>query len=244
MDASQVIRDSLPLRLPPPALVLIDLDGTMVDTLPDIAYCVQLALVREGLQEVCASQVRDWIGNGVEALIRRALASQRTPAGTESLVASMLEQFNHFYAQHNGSKSAVYPGVLAGLEFLRERAIPVGCITNKPERFTLPLLESCGLLARLSLVVSGDTLEQKKPHPAPLLYACRHYGVGAEESLFIGDSSSDIRAARAAGMPIVCVDYGYNHGNAIHDARPDAVISSLAEMARMFQQDCDVEPKS
>ena len=213
-----------------PSLALIDLDGTLVDTLPDIAYCVQLALAREGCHGVGMAQVSHWIGNGVEVLVQRALAAHNGTDVDKSQMAAVLGHFDQYYARHNGERSTVYPGVAAGLAFLREAAIPVVCVTNKPQRFTLPLLESCGLLGQFSLVVSGDTLAQKKPDPAPLHYACTQHGVAAAQCLFIGDSINDVRAARRAGMPIICVDYGYNHGNSIVDAEPDAVISSMADI--------------
>jgi len=127
-------------------------------------------------------------------------------------------------------RSGLYPGVREGLDYLLTNGYPLGCVTNKAAQFTLPLLRDLGVLDAFGLVVSGDTLPEKKPHPAPLLHAAAHFGVDPSDSLMIGDSVSDVKAARAAGFRIICMSYGYNHGQDIRLAEPDAVIDSMAEL--------------
>jgi phosphoglycolate phosphatase len=211
-------------------MILIDVDGTMVDSVPDLAYCVDelmKALDRPARGE---AQVRNWVGNGVERLVRRALVGQLDGEPPEEDFARAYPIFVELYAVNTSRRSRLYPGVREGIDWLKSRGYRLGCVTNKAARFTLPLLTDLGVRDDFELVVSGDTLPVKKPSPAPLLHAVRHFGVAAGESLMVGDSVSDVRAARAAGFQIVCVSYGYNHGVDVRTAHPDAVIDSLVEL--------------
>jgi phosphoglycolate phosphatase len=223
-----------------PTLAVIDLDGTLVDTIPDIAYSVDETLARLGLPRRGEARVRQWVGNGIEALISRALSdgSEREP--DEALHARAVAIFSELYAGNTSRRSRAYPGVDEGLAFLHSAGVELACVTNKAARFSEKILTDLGLRRHFSLVVSGDTLEKKKPDPQPLLHAAGHFGIDPSESLFIGDSSVDVSAARAAGFGIVCVTYGYNFGNDIRASRPDAVIDSLAELDTLF---VGVEPR-
>ncbi len=156
------------------------------------------------------------------------------PNPMQSFFTKAYPVFYDFYQQANGQHSRLYPGVKEGLEFLKSSGYAVGCVTNKAESFTLPLLEMVGIRDYFTVVVSGDTLAQKKPAPEPLWYAAKQFGIGAEQSLMVGDSMHDVDAARAAGFQVACVTYGYNHGHDIREAKPDAVVDSLVELQRLF----------
>ncbi len=213
-----------------PELVLVDLDGTLVDSVPDLAFCVDRMLEQLGRAPQGEAKVRQWVGNGVERLVKRALVGTldgEPPAATFELA---LPLFMELYAANTSGRSRLYPGVTEGLDYLATLGCPLGCVTNKAERFTRPLLGDLGILERFDLVVSGDTLSRKKPDPAPLLHAADHFSVAPERAVLVGDSISDVKAARAAGFAVVCVSYGYNHGEDIRAAGPDAVIDSLAQL--------------
>jgi phosphoglycolate phosphatase len=217
-------------------MILVDLDGTLVDSVPDLAFCVDRMMAGLGRAPRGEAAVRTWVGNGVERLVQRALTGTldgEPPAGDyERAMALFLE----LYAANTSGRSRPYPGVREGLEILRGAGYPLACVTNKPARFTEPLLADLGLRDYFSLVVAGDTLAEKKPHPLPLQYAAAHFGVAPGEALMVGDSVSDVKAARAAGFAIVCVSYGYNHGRDIREAAPDAVIDSLTELEGLLAE--------
>ncbi len=214
-----------------PAMILIDVDGTLVDSVPDLAYCVDEMMRRLGRPPHGESRVRDWVGNGVERLVRRALIGRLDGEPSEEDYAAAYPIFIELYADNTSKRSRLYPGVREGLDYLKSRGYPLGCVTNKAARFTVPLLRDLGVHDDFGIVVSGDTLPVKKPDPAPLLHAARHFGVAPSDALMIGDSKSDVAAARAAGFQIVCMSYGYNHGEDIRAYGPDAVIDSMAEFA-------------
>ena len=218
------------MALARPEMVLIDVDGTLVDSVPDLAYCVDEMMDRIGLPRRGEQAVRQWVGNGVERLVRRALANSLDGEPDEALFQRAYPVFLELYAENTSKRSRLYPGVVEGLDFLQGAGYRLGCVTNKAEQFTLPLLRDLGILDRFEIVVSGDTLPKKKPDPLPLLHAAERLGARPEASLMIGDSQSDVKAARAAGFSIVCMSYGYNHGEDIRDYHPDAVIDSMAEL--------------
>ncbi len=222
-------------RLPRPELVLIDVDGTLVDSVPDLAYCVDEMMRRLGLPERGEAAVRQWVGNGVERMVRRALTNRLDGEPDPALFERALPIFLELYAANTSARSRLYPGVREGLDYLKRLpGVRLGSVTNKAARFTLPLLRDLGVLDDFELVVSGDDLPQKKPHPAPLLHAAERLGADPRRSLLIGDSQNDVQAARAAGFAVVCVSYGYNHGEDIRDSHPDAVIDSLAELPQVL----------
>ncbi len=214
-----------------PRLILIDLDGTLVDSVPDLAICVDAMMEQIGGAQHGESKVRDWVGNGVERLVRRALIGKLEGEPDESAFKQAYPIFLDLYQEHNGKHSQLYPGVVTGLDYLRKSGYALGCITNKAARFSEPLLQDMDIDDYFSIIISGDTLPKKKPDPLPLLHAAEHFDVPTGESLMLGDSSNDVKAARAAGFQVICVSYGYNHGRDIREAKPDAVIDSMAELS-------------
>jgi len=214
--------------------VLIDLDGTLVDSVPDLAHSVDLTMQRLGLPPRGEAAVRSWVGNGVERLVKRALLGAIDGEPDAALFAQAHAIFLEIYRDNVCTYSKLFDGVGEGLAYLQSLGLKLGCVTNKPAAFTEPLLRQLGLYDRFGIVVSGDTLAQKKPHPAPLLHAAAHFGVAPSACLLIGDSIHDVQAARAAGFRVVCVSYGYNHGLDIHEARPDAVVDSLAALPNVL----------
>lgn len=214
-----------------PKMILIDLDGTLVDSVPDLAFCVDAMLTALGRAPCGEAAVRTWVGNGIERLVRRALVGALDGEPDEAEYQRASPIFLEHYAANACNHSVCYPGVREGLDFMRAAGYPLGCVTNKAAQFTAPLLKHLGLWDDFDLVISGDTLPRKKPDPMPLLHAATHFGVAPQEALMIGDSMTDVQAARAAGFAaIICTSYGYNHGQDIRDAHPDAVIDSFTEL--------------
>jgi phosphoglycolate phosphatase len=224
------------MKIRNPAMILIDVDGTLVDSVPDLAYCVDAMMERLGRPPRGEAKVRNWVGNGVERLVRRALAGSLDGEPSEADFASAYPLFLALYARNISNRSCLYPGVREGLNMLKSAGYPLGCVTNKAAQFTEPLLRDLGVRDDFAIVISGDTLSRKKPDPEPLLHAAGFFGVAPGSSLMIGDSVSDVRAARSAGFQIVCVSYGYNHGIDIRDAKPDAVIDSLTEIMPLLDK--------
>jgi phosphoglycolate phosphatase len=211
-------------------MVLIDLDGTLVDTVPDLAYAVDETMTALGLPRRGEQRVRQWVGNGPERMIRRALINSLEGEPDEEMFRRAYPIFLKIHGENVCNHSRLFPGAAEGIAFLESEGYALGCVTNKPARFTEPLLEALGVRNRFGLVVSGDTLPRQKPDPAPLLYAAEFFGAEPRECLIVGDSINDVLAARAAGFAVVCVTYGYNHGRDIREAAPDAVIDSLAQL--------------
>ncbi|WP_018232682.1 phosphoglycolate phosphatase [Thioalkalivibrio thiocyanodenitrificans] len=224
------------MSLARPKMVLIDLDGTLVDSVPDLAWCVDAMMRELGLPERGEPAVRKWVGNGVERLVQRALINAVDGEADEAEFRRALPVFMRLYRENTSGRSLLYPGVREGLDYLQRSGVRMGCVTNKAEQFTMPLLRDMAIRDYFELVVSGDTLPLKKPDPAPLLYAAEHLGVTPEESLMVGDSRSDVKAARAAGFTIVCVSYGYNHGEDIRNQGPDAVIDRLDQIQGLLEE--------
>lgn len=218
-----------------PKMVLIDVDGTLVDSVPDLAYCVDEMMDRLGMPRRGEAAVRQWVGNGVERLTRRALINQLDGEPDEALFKKAMPIFMDLYAENTSKRSCLYPGVEEGIAYLKQAGYRLGCVTNKAEQFTIPLLTDLGIIDNFEIVVSGDTLPEKKPDPMPLLHAAEAMGVTPAESLMLGDSMSDVKAARAAGFQIICMSYGYNHGVDIRDSKPDAVIDSMAELRGLLE---------
>jgi phosphoglycolate phosphatase len=176
------------------------------------------------------ARVRHWVGNGVERLVKRSLLNALDGEPDEALYNKALPIFRELYAENTSKRSLLYDGVMEALEFLGSTGVKIGCVTNKASEFTLPLLTDLGVIHYFESVLCGDMVERKKPDPQALLLSAEKLGVDPEDALMIGDSMSDVRAARAAGFTIVCMSYGYNHGEDIRDYHPDAVIDSMAEI--------------
>lgn len=218
-----------------PQMVLIDLDGTLVDSVPDLAYCTDAMMQQLGLSARGEARVREWVGNGVERLVKRALIDQLDGEPDEALFQKALPMFMALYAQNTSKRSQLYPGVREGLNYLQGAGYKLGCVTNKAAAFTEPLLKDMGIRHYFLIVVSGDTVARKKPDPLPLLHAATLLDVEPRHALMIGDSMSDVKAARAAGFQIACLTYGYNHGIDIRESQPDAVIDSMTELQGLLE---------
>jgi len=222
------------MALKKPAMVLIDVDGTLVDSVPDLAYCVDEMLKALDMPVRGEARVRHWVGNGVERLVRRGLIDQLDGEPDEALFEKAMPIFNALYAENTSKRSCLYPGVKEAMEFLKGTGVKIGCVTNKAAQFTLPIIKDLGVADYFEIVICGDTLAKKKPDPLPLLHAAEKLGVKPEESLMLGDSMSDVKAARAAGFDIICMSYGYNHGEDIRDSKPDAVVDSMDEIRNLI----------
>jgi phosphoglycolate phosphatase len=217
-----------------PEMILIDVDGTLVDSVPDLAYCVDEMMRRLGRPVHGEARVRDWVGNGVERLVRRALVGRLEGEPSDEDFARAYPLFLELYADNTAKRSRLYPGVREGIQAMKAAGYRLGCVTNKAARFTEPLLKDLGVRDAFEIVISGDTLPKKKPDPEPLLHAAAFFGVEPARALMIGDSVSDVKAARAAGFRIVCMSYGYNHGQDIRDSCPDAVIDRMSELPSLL----------
>ena len=219
-----------------PDMILIDVDGTLVDSVPDLAFCVDAMLQQLGRPLQGEAAVRNWVGNGVERLVERALTGELDGKPAAADFERAYPVFLGLYAENTSQRSCLYPGVRAALDLLKANGYPLGCVTNKAAQFTEPLLADLGVADYFSIIISGDTLPVRKPDPGPLLHAAAHFGVAPEASLMIGDSVSDVKASRAAGFQIVCLSYGYNHGDDIRDAHPDAVIDTMTEILPLLEK--------
>ena len=216
-------------------MVMIDLDGTLIHTAPDLAACANLMLADLGRAAYPVETVMHWIGNGVPRLVKRALTGELWAEPDDWLFKEALPIFERHYAAHVSVLSRPFPGVVEGLQRLKARGFHLACITNKAEAFTLPLLRDLHLDKYFELILSGDSLPKQKPDPLPLLHACKHFGITPDHGVLVGDSSTDVKAARAADMPVICVTYGYNHGHDIRESHPDAVVHSLTELDAYLQ---------
>lgn len=210
-----------------PGLVMFDLDGTLLDSVPDLAAAVNSMLDELGRAPVGVERVRQWVGNGAPVLVRRALANQLDHSSvTEAEAESALALFLQAYAGTH-AMTEVYPGVRLCLDWLAARNVPMGVITNKPSQFVAPLLAEKALDGYFRWLVGGDTLPQKKPDPAALFWVMDRAGVAPTRALFVGDSRNDVLAAHAAGVRCVGVTYGYNHGRPIVEEAPELVLDDL-----------------
>ncbi len=210
--------------------VTLDLDGTLLDTVPDLAAAANAMLIELGLPVREEREIRDFVGGGIALLVTRCLPAEATVEDG----SRALEVFKRHYARVNGLSSRLFPGVIEGLESFRRMGLKMAVITNKAAAFTEPLLAATGLARYIEFAVSGDTLAEQKPHPLPLLYACERLGSEAGSNLHIGDSKHDAAAARAAGCPVFCVPYGYNEGEDVRKVDCDAIVASLEEAASMI----------
>jgi len=233
-----MVTDSIPLNHMPIQAAIIDLDGTMVDTLGDFIVVLQHTLSDLGCHPVEIARVdRHFIsltvGKGTEDLLRRSMAQawglQPEDAEVLAQLPEALRVYHAHYPQLNGQYSEVFPGVAEGLQQLRALKLPLACLTNKPTAFAKQLLQAKGLLGYFDHVFGGDAFERKKPDPLPLIKTCEALGAPTLATLMVGDSSNDAQAAGAAGCPVMLVTYGYNHGHPIEE------VPALAHVARLDQ---------
>ena len=215
-------------------LVLFDLDGTLVDSVGDLAWCGNEMLRSLQMPLHDPQAARRWVGNGLERFVKRVLTGDMEAEPGETLFNAGLEIFKRLYAEHASDHSLLYPGVIETLDYLAGLDLQLACVTNKPEPFTSGLIKAMGLAGYFGVVVAGDTTAKKKPDPMPLHYAADHFAIPYAQCLMVGDSSNDVLAARAAGFSIVCVPYGYNHGHDIRDSNPDLVVENLNQLNEMF----------
>jgi len=221
----------MPLPHTPLEAAIVDLDGTMVDTVGDFEVALARALADLGWPPVSRAFISRTVGKGSEYLLSRTLEEVGAPA---ALFEEAWARYQHHYIAINGQHSEVYPGVSEGLQALRALGLRLACITNKPNSFARPLLALKGLDGYFEHAFGGDAFPHKKPHPMPLLKACEALGTAPARTLMVGDSSNDAAAARAAGCPVVLVSYGYNHGEPVANAAPDAIVDRIDQVPALL----------
>lgn len=209
---------------------LFDLDGTLVDTAPDLMRALNATLVHAGYAEVGIDLTRLWVGHGAKVMLAQAVEHQ----GASKLDDDQIEEYFAFFLERYGERIAVdsvpYPGVVASLDRLAARTHKLGVVTNKLQGLSMQLLRELDLYKFFNIVVGGDTLQVRKPEPQPILYACNELDSVPSETLFVGDSTTDVKAARAAGCPVVCMREGYNHNTPASELGADQVIDSFCQL--------------
>lgn len=209
---------------------LFDLDGTLVDTAPDLMHALNTTLVHAGYAEVGIDLTRLWVGHGAKIMLAQAVEHQ----GASKLADDQIEEYFEFFLERYGERIAVdsvpYPGVIESLDTLASRSHKLGVVTNKLQGLSMQLLRELDLYRFFNIVVGGDTLQVRKPEPQPILYACNELVSVPSETLFVGDSTTDVKAARAAGCPVVCMRDGYNHNTPAIELGADHVIDSFNQL--------------
>jgi len=216
--------------------IMIDLDGTLLNTAEDLALSANLMLKDLGLPEQSTATIRSYIGKGIQKLVKRTLTGQLDGEPDATLFEKALPIYEKHYANNLSVNTRPYPGVLEGIRAMQQAGFKLACITNKAEAFTLPLLRSTGLYDQFEIVLSGDSLSRKKPDPMPLTHICKHFDVQPHEALLIGDSLNDAIAARAAGCHVFCVTYGYNEGRNVYELDCDAIVESLHDASKLINR--------
>lgn len=215
--------------------VLFDLDGTLVDSAPDLTLAANKMLSALGYSQVNCSQVKGWVGDGVRSLVRRALTAILGDVPAESLIEQSYVLFQRYYAESVYQDSSLYPRVHETLHTLKSSGLALACVTNKPSRFTKPVLEKSGLTGFFGAVVSGDDLSLKKPDPAPLEFAAEQLGVPLTACVLVGDSINDISAAGAAGIPVLWATYGYASQDDIEQDATYGAIDTIFQLCECLQ---------
>ncbi len=238
MDTPFTVKPLLNKPLAEPCLVkciLFDLDGTLIDSVPDLAVALNKMLVDIELSAVAEELAREWVGNGAAKLVERALCHHGINGDElKEIHTKALELFLAHYANCCADKTVLYEGVAEALAEFKHQKITMAIVTNKPRRFIAPILEHLAIDDYFALLLGGDELTHKKPHPEPLLHCIEALNMDACNVLMVGDSRNDIEAARAANIPVVAMNYGYNHGRPIEQDKPDCVFASMAELAKQL----------
>jgi len=214
--------------------ILIDLDGTLLDTVPDLAAAINAMLAELGRSPLPVSAVAAFIGKGADILVHRALTGSLNGRAEAALFAQGKDAFYRHYRRLNGHAALVFPGVSDALAAFRTNGLRLACVTNKPREFTVDLLERVGLLDFFDVVVSGDDTAERKPHAAPVLAACARLSVDVADAIMIGDSENDLLSARAAGCRAILVEGGYNEGRPVADLPADAIVETLIDAAGLI----------
>ena len=209
---------------------LFDLDGTLVDTAPDLMHALNQTLADRGYPQADLQLTRLWVGHGAKVMIQQALQHMGKSVLTEDHLEEMYQLFLRHYQERISVDSKPYPGVISTLEVLRERTPRLGVVSNKRQDLTIQVLQELDLYQYFNIVVGGDTLQVSKPEPQPILYACNKLVARPTETLFVGDSKTDVDAARAAGCPVVCMRDGYNHNTPADQLGADRVLDSFSEL--------------
>lgn len=227
------MNSKIPLPLAVEAVV-IDLDGTLLHTAPDLAEAANRMLAEMQMEPIAEDLIKTFIGNGVSRLIKRVLTRSMDGEPDAEVFSRAQPIYEKHYHEVVSLHSRPFVDVIPGLEAMKKSGFRLACITNKAARFTLPLLKDTGLYDYFELILSGDSLPRRKPDPLPLLHACEQFGITPDKMLLIGDSLNDTQAARAAGCHVFCVPYGYNRGSNVNDLDLDAVVSSLLVASSMI----------
>lgn len=206
-----------------------DLDGTLVDSAPGLSEALDRALQDFNLPAAGVERLSTWIGNGADIMVERAVRWAEGDLSPQFL-QKVRDKFDHYYADTAAGGSRLYPQVKETLAALAAAGIPMGLVTNKPTPFISPLLQSLGIDSYFTVVIGGDDVVAKKPHPAPVYMTLALLGLRASEMVFVGDSRNDIHAAQAAGCPCVGMTYGYNYGETIALTKPDRVLDNFADL--------------
>ena len=215
--------------------LVFDLDGTMVDSGPDLAVAANRMLDSLGLEQYEDEEIFNWLGNGANRLVQRALTGGADGDPDAALFEVAFGRFLEFYREGLCVRSTPYPHVEHVLEVLKTSGFRLACLTNKPETFTTPILEALKLDRYFELVVAGDSLPVKKPDPLPLYHIFDRMGIPIASGVMVGDSIFDIHAAQAAGVPVICVSFGYNQGLDLTKSNPDAIIDSFADLPELIE---------
>jgi len=212
--------------------VLLDLDGTLLDSIPDLAHAANAMRIELGMPALHEDIVATFVGKGVDNLVRRALAGSLQAADPEPAAFEQArESFYRHYHLVNGDKATIFDGVIDGLKAMRDLGLKLAVVTNKPTEFTIPLLQRTGLAGFFQEIVCGDTCERRKPDPDQMFYACERLDVTPAQTIAIGDSVNDALAGRAAGIQVLAVPYGYNEGQDVHGLDVDGIVANIAEAA-------------
>ncbi|HET8706621.1 MAG TPA: phosphoglycolate phosphatase [Pseudomonadales bacterium] len=214
-----------------PKLVVFDLDGTLIDSVPDITVAIDKMLTSRGYSAAGEENVRNWVGNGAKTLVKRALryANVESDPGQPEFDEAF-DAYQAFYKEKYCERSTVYQGVKETLDAFKAQQIPMAVATNKGKHLAQPILEAIGLAPYFETVIGGDCLPRRKPHPDALLHIAELLGVAPEQSLMVGDSKNDVGAARAAGYKVVCYKHGYNYGEDVALVAPDLLFDQMDEI--------------